>query len=652
LSTEYIAPIVVSSTTTLKTKAWKSGWNPSAVESGTYTIDGSVAVPTFIPQPGAYDTPQTVTISCATPEAKIRYTTDESGPTELSTEYVNPITVDETITLKAKAWFADWTPSATALGLYTIEEPCTTPPTQTASPNPPDKSTNRPIDSDLSWSEGNSTCPDMTATYDVYFGTDPSPDDSELLSSNIAEAFWSLGALSYGTTYYWRIDAKDANGTTVGPLWRFTTEELERPLLDEIVAITIDDDTTPSSNGNDNGIVEIGETIELRIAVKNNGSASAQDVIGVLTVSDPDEPCCNITQEEHPYPDIAAGESEWTWDVWDYDFHVECMPPGNDIDFTLALEYTDSDGRPYQTEVSFFVPVNGSPVPPAPALYSPTDGSTIADVTPLFDWESPVYALGYELIVDDGVSVQIHEQNLSSSNYTPSGGLGEGTYDWRVRARNDVGYWGEWSLTWSFTIEEDPYTVYLGSNKTLRAPWDYQACDKWRDPLGTVTSNCYAENAKGYAMAFAVSGPISPGGESGAWVDVGRSFFVDTFSGSSGAQFANITISYYYNGRLQGFGNGYAEATLLAIVEDPWGNRSEAGIFDERITDLDDIVLDDIGSRTIPITLQSGYNYKTYLALLVTARGDLGGGEYLVDFLNPTDEYRSVTITKIHVVFP
>lgn len=64
-----------------------------------------------------------------------------------------------------------------------------------------------------------STCPNLTATYDVYFDTLSTPTYQASTSSKT----WSPGTLQYGTTYYWRIDSKDANGTTPGPVWSFTT---------------------------------------------------------------------------------------------------------------------------------------------------------------------------------------------------------------------------------------------------------------------------------------------------------------------------------------------------------------------------------------------------------------------------------------------
>ena len=73
---------------------------------------------------------------------------------------------------------------------------------------------------ELSWAGGNSRCDELTATYDVYFGTSSSPPYHH---NNGSSKTWDPGALANETTYYWKIVAKDANGATAGPVWRFTT---------------------------------------------------------------------------------------------------------------------------------------------------------------------------------------------------------------------------------------------------------------------------------------------------------------------------------------------------------------------------------------------------------------------------------------------
>lgn len=116
----YTSGIAVFSTTTLKAKAYKDGWTPSNVATGTYTINGPVATPTFIPPGGHYTTPQTVSISTATAGATIRYTMDGSDPSENSSVYSNPIQISSTTTIKARGYKTNFSQSAIASATYTI----------------------------------------------------------------------------------------------------------------------------------------------------------------------------------------------------------------------------------------------------------------------------------------------------------------------------------------------------------------------------------------------------------------------------------------------------------------------------------------------------------------------------------------------------
>lgn len=119
-STLYNAPIPISATTTLKARAFLTGWEPSVTATGVYTITGTVATPVFAPAAGTYTTTQNITIGCATGGSNIRYTTNGTEPTASSTLYNAPIPINTTTTLKAKAFLNTWAPSATATGVYTI----------------------------------------------------------------------------------------------------------------------------------------------------------------------------------------------------------------------------------------------------------------------------------------------------------------------------------------------------------------------------------------------------------------------------------------------------------------------------------------------------------------------------------------------------
>ena len=111
----------VDHTLILKAKATKAGWTDSAVAAGTYVITvGTVATPSATPAGGSYSGTQTVTLSCATSGALIRYTQDGTDPTFTSPIYTAPLAVPSSRTIKARAYKLDWLASAVRTDTYSI----------------------------------------------------------------------------------------------------------------------------------------------------------------------------------------------------------------------------------------------------------------------------------------------------------------------------------------------------------------------------------------------------------------------------------------------------------------------------------------------------------------------------------------------------
>lgn len=122
-STAYSVPVAISTGTTIKAKAWKAGWQDSDTATAVLSFNyGTLAAPSFDPQPGSFPGTQNVVIAAGLPGASIRYTLDGSAPNAGSTLYVAPVVIDVTLTLKAKAFHPDWTESATTTGVYTIQQ--------------------------------------------------------------------------------------------------------------------------------------------------------------------------------------------------------------------------------------------------------------------------------------------------------------------------------------------------------------------------------------------------------------------------------------------------------------------------------------------------------------------------------------------------
>ncbi len=119
-SAQYSSAITVSTTTTIKAIAVKSGAQNSSVATGLYTIGIPAAAPVFTPPAGAYTGAQSVAITSATGGASIYYTTNGSEPTAASTLYSSPVTISSTTTLKAIAIKAGMLNSPVSSATYTI----------------------------------------------------------------------------------------------------------------------------------------------------------------------------------------------------------------------------------------------------------------------------------------------------------------------------------------------------------------------------------------------------------------------------------------------------------------------------------------------------------------------------------------------------
>ena len=90
-------------------------------------------------------------------------------------------------------------------------------PGQASSPNPATGATGIAIDAQLSWTAGS-----QATTHKVYFGANATPGSGEYQGEQSGTSF-NPGTLAYDTTYYWRIDEVNAQGTTTGSVWSFTT---------------------------------------------------------------------------------------------------------------------------------------------------------------------------------------------------------------------------------------------------------------------------------------------------------------------------------------------------------------------------------------------------------------------------------------------
>ncbi|MCK4250786.1 T9SS type A sorting domain-containing protein, partial [candidate division WOR-3 bacterium] len=117
-----------------------------------------------------------------------------------------------------------------------------------------------------------------------------------------------------------------------------------------IIDYTIND----SAGGNNNGIVEPDETIDIYISIKNNGDTSAYNVTGILKCNDND---AEVIDSISSFGDIAAGAT--ANNINDaYTVHISDNPADSTIGFSLQLE---CNGGTYNKTDYFTIYIYGLP---------------------------------------------------------------------------------------------------------------------------------------------------------------------------------------------------------------------------------------------------------------------------------------------------
>ena len=101
---------------------------------------------------------------------------------------------------------------------YTNNESATTSavtsPGAPTNPTPGTSAVNVSVDADLGWSCSGAS------SYDIYYGTGPNP----AFYRTVTSPSLALGRMSAGTTYYWRVVARNSAGAVSSATWNFTTK--------------------------------------------------------------------------------------------------------------------------------------------------------------------------------------------------------------------------------------------------------------------------------------------------------------------------------------------------------------------------------------------------------------------------------------------
>lgn len=118
----YTGLIPINTDTHFKARAFMPGRPPSPVVSADYIFSASaVEAVSLSPAGGFYQQSFTLSMSCATPDAEIRYTLNEADPDQNSLLYSTPILIDGSVTVKAKAFVEGMIPSLISTANYVMQ---------------------------------------------------------------------------------------------------------------------------------------------------------------------------------------------------------------------------------------------------------------------------------------------------------------------------------------------------------------------------------------------------------------------------------------------------------------------------------------------------------------------------------------------------
>lgn len=303
----------------------------------------------------------------------------------------------------------------------------------------------------------------------------------------------------------------------------------------------VDDDRGGDSDGDGDGVVDCGETIELFTTLVNEGSDTATDVSADLIE---DSAYVTLTDAYRTFSNIPGGATSENREG--YVFQVASdTPDGHVIPFELDI--SASNAGPWSD--SFEVEVacqNTAPDPPADP--SPADGALDVSVDASLSWTGddpdPGDTLTYDVYFGSSDSMPLLCDAVDSSICTPDGLSYATAYSWYVVARDDHGG-STTGDTWHFTTQDpapgsfskaSPLDGAVGQPTDPSLSWatsdgaesyevcvdttDDATCDRSWTSVGAGTSTALRGLSPGttyYWQARATNGTGTTEANDGAW---------------------------------------------------------------------------------------------------------------------------------------
>jgi hypothetical protein len=271
------------------------------------------------------------------------------------------------------------------------------------------------------------------------------------------------------TTYYWRVNATNAAGTSDwSNTWSFTTTTVATP-------------AAPTLASPSNGATGVSTAPTLGWNASSGATSYRLQVSASSTFSSPVVDQSGITGNSYPVSGLANSMLHY--------WRVNATNAGGTSDWSSTWIFT--------TAVA---------APASPSLASPSNGATGISTSPTLSWSPSAGATSYRLQVsiDSNFSaLALNQSAITGSSYAVSG-LGNGTtYYWRIDATNSGGT-SEWSSTWSFTT-----VLAIPTPPTLVSPphggvftSDNGAMLIWNPSGGAATYRLQLSRSQSFPSAF------------------------------------------------------------------------------------------------------------------------------------------------------
>ncbi|MCK4979040.1 MAG: hypothetical protein KAS62_01525, partial [Candidatus Delongbacteria bacterium] len=238
------------------------------------------------------------------------------------------------------------------------------------------------------------------------------------INTSISNSNYTSGTALALDVYYWKVLATNSSGDSpYSTTWSFT---LQAPLpgiptLIEPADLAGVQDTTPYFDWSD-----ASDAVSYEILVDNNSDFSSPEIDTSIVPSE-----CTVVSA------FALGTYYWK---------------------VRSVNATGNSN--YSGTWSFDVQ---APLPGIPTLISPTDGSTVEDLTPTFDWSDASDATGYHILIclNKQMSTVFKDTIVTASELTFSYDIPVDEYFWEVSSTNAT---GESAVTpyWDFTVIAPP----------------------------------------------------------------------------------------------------------------------------------------------------------------------------------------------------